>query len=109
MTSSLSTATVAALSSELSKIAEAQFNEESRPTFKKWLKTTAVIGAGYGAGRGVAELGGHLLGKVLGPKFSNMGTDKQKMVLKTIIGLSAAGGAVAAQNMAYKKWKALNE
>lgn len=109
MTSSLCTATVAGCSSELLKIAEAQTDTEERPTLKKWLKTTAVIGAGYGAGRGAAELGAHVLGKLVGPKFRTLATPAQAAVLKTIVGLSAAGGAVAAQNLAYKKWKALNE
>ena len=98
-TSSLSSATLAALADELEKIAATpkplpKKPEEKKPLSpaKKFLRNTAVIGAGTGAGYGGGMLAEKLIQKI---KNSPMPKDKKLRLLGAGLGLASGGAFVA--------------
>lgn len=98
-TSSLPSATLAGLSSELQKIAE----ETKSPKLKKWLKNTALISAGYGAGQGLGMLGEEALRAALGKKWNGWSSDTKRKVIGTALGLATAGSLLSVANLEKKK------
>ncbi len=103
-TSSLSSASLAALADELTKIAAAKKPAHKKPAApkpeekkplspaKKFLRNTAVIGAGTGAGYGGGMLAEKAIQKI---KNSPMPKDKKLRLLGAGLGLASTGAFVA--------------
>lgn len=105
----LHTASHAALSDELLKIA--QEAQAPKPAgFKRWVKNTALIGAGYGLGHGTAHLlDEKVLRPLVGEKWKKWNSPRKAGLMRAFMGITAAGGMLAAENLAYQRWKAQHE
>lgn len=97
-TSSLSSARLAGLFDELVKISEAQSNKEKA---KQWMKNTALIAAGAGAGTGAGMLVERFAKKNIGPMFAHADPRTKAMIL----GALAGGGSIAASLLAKKLYE----
>lgn len=97
-TSSFHTAFLAALSDELTKIAEVQ--ETTGQKVKKWAKNTALLAGGYAAGHGSAMVGDHVLQKVFGERWKQMATQEKMKLVAPLMGLAGVGMTVAGMNLA---------
>lgn len=104
-TSSLSLVTLEALSDELVKIASAQEGQNAR--FKKFLKSTALIGAGTGAGYGAGMLAEKAFQKFLGQKWEAMPVSSKTRLLGAAIGLAAAGAFVGREWVGHERKEAV--
>lgn len=98
-TSSLSSDTVAGLFDELTKISSDEKNEHVR--LKKFLKATAVIGAGAGAGYGAGMLADKAFHHAFGTKWQSLPTPTKNRLVGAALGLATAGAFVG------KEWLGL--
>lgn len=97
----ISLAMVRACSDELQKIAAHQ----KKPDFRRWLKNTLILGAGYGAGHGAGMLAEKGLSKLLGRK--NIITSKAgRIALYGATGVAGLGSMLARQRMMEAKQRA---
>jgi hypothetical protein len=96
-TSSLSSATREALFDELVKIAEEAEKKQGNEKLKRWVKNTAIIAAGAGAGQGLAMLGEKALASKFGPKWAQMSAQSKMRILGPALGAATAGSLLAAQ------------
>jgi hypothetical protein len=90
------------------KIAEAQGGPK-QPTFKRWLKNTALIGAGYAAGHGAAMLAEKGVQKMMGRKWNKWQSPAKKRILRAGAGFATAATFLAAENMIRQRMKAQQE
>lgn len=104
-TSSLSSDTVVGLFDELSKIASEQ--KPGNPQLKKFLKSTAVIGAGAGAGYGAAMIADKAFQHAFGAKWAALGSPSKKKLIGAAIGLATAGVLVGKEWNAHERREAL--
>lgn len=104
-TSSLSLVTLEALSDELTKIAAAK--EERNARLKKFLKSTAIIGAGTGAGYGAGMLAEKAFKKALGAKWEQMPIASKTKLLGAAVGLASAGVFVGREWLGHERKEAL--
>lgn len=91
----------AACLDELDKIAAAQ----KKPQFKRWLKNSLILAAGYGAGHGAGMLAEHGLKKLLGKK-QIIRSKTGRIALYGATGLAGLGTMLARQRMMDEKRKA---
>lgn len=96
VTSSAHLVTRAALFDELGKIAEVQ-QPGNRERTKRWLKNTALVTAGAGAGTAVTMVADRLIGSKLGPSWQSLDPKVKMLVIGPLVGLSTLGGVVAAK------------
>lgn len=92
----LPSATLEALSDELQKIAA---DEGRKEKVKKWLKNTALISAGVGAGTAATMGIDKLVGSKLGPTWQSISPNTKKLVLGPLLGLSALGSRLVAKKL----------
>lgn len=99
----------AALFDELEKIAAAQSNKAQararREKVKKWLKGTALVAAGTGAGTGAAMLGDKVISGAFGPKWRSLPREMRLKILAPAISVSTMGGAYLAKRLMEEKRK----
>lgn len=105
LTSTNSGATRAALLDELSKIAEAT-QKPSNERLKKFMKSTAIIGAGTGLGYGAAMLADKGLSTALGSRWATLGTPAQKKLVGALLGLASSGAFVGREWLGHERKEA---
>jgi len=86
--------TKAALFDELGKIAEAQPDKTNRAKLKSWLKSTAIIAAGTGAGTAAFMVADRIIGDKLGPTWKNTSPRTKMLVVAPLLGLAGLGSQV---------------
>lgn len=86
--------TRAALFDELGKIAEAQPDKTNRAKLKSWLKSTAIIAAGTGAGTAAFMVADRIIGDKLGPTWKNTSPRTKMLVVAPLLGLAGLGSQV---------------
>jgi hypothetical protein len=94
---------LSAFGDELVKIAEAQ---SPRPTFKRWLKNTALIGSGYAVGHGLGMVAERGAQKLFGQRWAKWSTPAKSRLIHAGAGLAAAGAFVSAENLIRQRAKA---
>jgi len=107
MTSSAHLVTHAALFDELEKIAEAQLGTGDKA--KRWLKNSALVAAGAGAGAAAGTVLDKYLVTHLGKAWQSADTKTKMLVLAPLIGLSTVGAVVAGHKLMGEHHKAMNE
>lgn len=90
-TSCLSSAALSALRDEFEKIADAERNAK----LKRWLKNSAIIAAGTGAGTGAALLTNEGLKRAIGPQWRSLSPTMRKAILAPAVGITSIGAAHA--------------
>lgn len=94
-TSSLSSDVLGGLLDELEKIAE----DDQAKRLKRWMKNTAIIAAGTGAGTGAMMVSERLLSSALGSHWAVMSPTAKKLVVGPLIGLTSVGAGLAAKKL----------
>lgn len=100
-TSCLSSDVLGGLLDELEKIAE---TEQSKKV-KHWLKNTAIVAAGTGAGTGAMMITEKALSSVVGPHWATMSPTSKKLIVGSLIGLSSVGAGLAAKKLFEERQK----
>lgn len=106
MTSSLSTVSLEALADELLKIAaETGPAPEQKPgeKFKKWVKNTALIGAGYASGQAVGMLVERAAKKMVGPAWNRWQSPLKSNILRGAASIASIGAILALQEQEREK------
>lgn len=105
----LTAASRAALFDELEKIAADQAGKAQararREKLKKWLKSTALVAAGTGAGTGAAMIGDRLISSAFGAKWRGLPKEKRLAIIGPASGIAAMGGALLARKLMEEKRK----
>jgi hypothetical protein len=84
----------AALFDELEKIAEASPDAAAnRDKFKKWLKNSAIVAAGAGAGTAATMVVDKLLGDKLGKAWQGISPATKMLIIGPLVGLSVMGAS----------------
>lgn len=94
--------THAALFDELGKIAEVHDNREK---LKKWLKNSALVAAGAGAGTAATMVVDKLMGDKLGKIWQGMDPKTKMFIVGPLVGLSTLAAVAAGR----KQMKALQK
>lgn len=90
---------------ELGKIAEVKKKPDSG-RFKKFLKNTAIISAGTGAGVGAAELAQKALEKAFAGRWAGIPSPTKRRLLGAALGLASSGAFVAREWNAHERREA---
>lgn len=95
---------------ELAKIAEAQTlmqhpagQSVAKPSMKRWLKNTAIIGGGVAGGTAAGMLTGKTLRHLGGARWASMSPAAKKMILTPVIASAGIGTAVAMEKMMHER------
>jgi len=99
----LSEATLAGLCDELEKIAEADKSRGEK--LKGWLKNTALITAGAGAGTAATMVVDKIVGDKLGPAWQNTDAKTKMLIIGPLIGISTLGAVVASRKLLEERRK----
>lgn len=105
-TSSLPTATLAAFSDELEKIA---LSDENKKKAKRWVKNTAIVAGGYGAGHAAGMLAEKAVTHAFGEKFKKLQPATKMKLVGPALGLATAGSAAASLYFKKKREEADHE
>lgn len=93
-----------ALFDELEKIAEAT-TQEQKPTIKKWLKNTALIMGGAGAGTAAAMMADSALVKRLGERWAALPPTTKKYIIAPLMGATLVGAGLGGQKLMEERRK----
>lgn len=93
-----------ALFDELEKIAEVAASEQ-KPTIKKWLKNTALIMGGAGAGTAAAMLVDSALAKSLGARWAALPPTTKKYIIAPLMGATLVGAGLGGQKLMEERRK----
>lgn len=104
MTFSVRLVTRGAVFDELEKIAEAQPSNSDKA--KKWLKNSALVAAGAGAGAAASTVLDKYLTTHLGNAWQSTDIKTKMLVLAPLIGLSTVGAVVAGHKVMGEHQKA---
>lgn len=101
---------MAACVDEFQKIAEEalQVPEQKKVTFPRWMKNTAIIGAGVGTGTAVGMVTEKALMHFGGPLWHSLSPTTKRMVLGPAIAGAGIGTALAGDWMMRKRVEADN-
>jgi hypothetical protein len=105
-TSSLPTATLAALRDELEKIAAEKPKKSTR--LRRVLKAIGLHAVGYGLGHGAGMFAEHSIKKHLGPRWKMLNSVAKRRILGPALGL-ATGASVLAAHQLKKRVKEADE
>ena len=97
--------TLEALSDELTKIAADR--EERNARLKEFLKSTAIIGAGTGAGYGAGMLAEKAFKATMGPKWKKLPLASKSRLLGAAVGLASTGAFVGREWLGHERKEAL--
>lgn len=86
--------TRAALFDELGKIAEAQPEKTNRAKLKSWLKSTAIIAAGTGAGTAAFMVADKIIGDQFGNTWRTTSPRTKMLIVAPLLGLAGIGSQV---------------
>lgn len=103
MTSWHSSDVLGAFIDELEKIGSAE--QERKEKIKRWVRNSAIIAAGTGAGTGASMLTEHAARHLLGAKWATMSPSSRQLVLAPAIGLTSIGAAMAARRLMEERAK----
>jgi hypothetical protein len=104
VTSSARLATHAALFDELGKIAEAQPGNSEK--LKKWVKNSALVAAGAGAGTAATMIVDKFLGDKLGKTWQSTDPKTKMLIIGPLIGVSTMGAVMASRKLMAERKKA---
>lgn len=95
----------AALFDELEKISEATQPQDNKTKIKKWLKNTALITAGAGAGAAATTVLDKILRDNLGNYWKSMSPTTKRLIVGPLIGISTVGALAAAHKLQQARMK----
>lgn len=98
-------ATRAAVFDELMKIAE-EVKPKNSDKFKLWLKNSALVAAGAGAGTAASMVLDKLVGDHLGKTWQNVSPKTKARIIGPLLGASTMGAILAAKKLQEARKKA---
>lgn len=110
----MNTTTLAACFDELEKIAQdaaapAPVQRKKGPGFKKWMKNTAIIGAGVATGTAAGMLTEKALSVLGGAKWKGLPAGTRRAALTPVIAAAGIGTMIAGERMMRKRIEADDE